>query len=105
MLLTHSIKHNGQILEISVYYTPSTNTVTEIKSIWVHSLGGKMPVTGILMHLFETEINKIVNQVDWREIYRAAMECDYSGEETNGINMNNINKTMVSYLAPHLLNH
>lgn len=102
MLLTHSITHGGQMLEISVYYTPLTNTVTEIKSIWVHSLGGKMPVTGILMHLFEPEINKIVNAADWRAIYRAAMECDYTGEETNGVNMNNVNRTLASYLAPHI---
>jgi hypothetical protein len=104
MLLTHSITHNGQILEISVYYAPLTNTVTEIKSIWVHSHGSKLPVTGIMMKLFECEINKIVDNVDWREIYRAAMEGDCFSGETNRINMNNVNKTMVSYLAPHILN-
>lgn len=102
MLLTHSINHGGQILEISVYYTPLTNTVTEIKSIWVHSLGGKMPVTIILMHLFETEINKIISLVDWREIYRAAMDCDWTGENTNGINMSNIDKHIAGALAPHI---
>jgi hypothetical protein len=102
MLLTHSITHNGQILEISVYYTPSTNTVTEIKSIWVHSLGGKMPVTIILMHLFETEINKIVSLVDWREIYRGAMGADCFHGETNGVNMNNVNKHIAGFLAPHV---
>jgi hypothetical protein len=102
MLLIHSIVHNGQILEISVYYMPLTNTVTEIKSIWVHAFGKKLPATEILMHLFETEINKIVSLVDWREIYRAALECDYTGEETNGINMNNINKHIAGFLAPHI---
>jgi hypothetical protein len=99
MLLTHPITHNGQILEISVYYTPLTNTVTEIKSIWVHSMGKKLPVSEIMMHLFETEINKIVDKTDWRMIYRAAMECDYSSEETNGINMNNIDRNIASILA------
>jgi hypothetical protein len=99
MLLTHSINHGGQILEISVYYTPSTNTVREIKSIWIHSMGKKLPAGEILMHLFETEINKIIDKTDWREIYRAAMECDFDGEETNGINMNNIDKTFHSAFA------
>lgn len=100
MLLTHSITHNGQILEISVYYTPLTNTVTEIKSIWLHSMGRKLPVSDILMHLFETEINRIISQVDWKEIYRAAMDCDWTGEETNGININNIHPVFAGALAP-----
>ena len=104
MLLTHSITHKGQIFEISVYYTPLTNTVAQIKSIWIHSMGKKLPASEILMHLFEPEINKIIDGVDWREIYRAAMECDYTGEVTNGINMNNIDKTIASVLAPHI-NH
>jgi hypothetical protein len=98
MLLTHSITHNGQIFEISVYYTPLTNTVTEIKSIWVHSMGKKLPGSEIMMHLFEPEINKIVEKTDWRELYRAALECDWTGE-TNGINMNNIDRNIASILA------
>jgi len=102
MLLTHSITHKGQTIEISVYYTPSTNTVREIKSIWIHGMGGKLPVTGILMHLFEKEINKIIDQVDWREIYRSAMDCDWSGTETNGINMNNIHPIIAQAIAPHI---
>jgi hypothetical protein len=99
MLLTKSITHKGQILEISVYYTPMTNTVTEIKSIWVHSLGKKLPAGDILMHLFEPEINKIIDATDWREIYRATMACDWDGEETNGINMNNVDRSIASILA------
>jgi hypothetical protein len=102
MLLTKSIKHKGQILEISVYYTPLTNTVTEIKSIWVHSLGKKLPASDILMHLFEPEINKIIDATDWREIYRVTMNCDWDGEETNGINMNNIHPTIMQAIAPHI---
>jgi len=102
MLLTHSIAHNGQTIEISVYYTPSINTVREIKSIWIHSMGGKLPVTGILMHLFEPQINKIIDLVDWREIYRTAMEYDWSGTETNGINMNNIHPTIAQAIAPFI---
>ena len=81
---------------------PLTNTVTEIKSIWIHSLGGKMPVTGILIHLFETEINRLVDKVDWREIYRAALGGDCFHGETNGININNIDKTVAGFLAPHV---
>lgn len=102
MLLTHSITHKGQTLEISVYYNPLTNNVIEIKSIWVHSLGSKLPVTGIMMHLFEPEINKIIDTADWREIYRGAMDCDWTGDETNGINMNNVNKHVAGFLAPHI---
>lgn len=102
MLLTHSIAHKGQLLEISVYYTLLTNNVTEIKSIWIHSMGGKLPVTGIMMHLFETEINKVIDGVDWREIYRAAMDGDCFGEETNGVNMNNINPIISSAIAPFI---
>lgn len=102
MLLTHSITHKGQLLEISAYYAPLTNNVTEIKSIWIHSMGGKLPVTGIMMHLFEPEINKIIDSVDWREIYRAALDGDCFGEETNGVNMNNINTTIAAAIAPHI---
>lgn len=102
MLLTHSIPHKGQMLEISVYYAPLTNTVTEIKSIWVHSMGRKLPVSEILMHLFEPVINNIIDGIDWREIYRSAMDCDWTGEVTNGVNMNNIDKTMASFIAPHI---
>lgn len=102
MLLTHSITHKGQLLEISVYYTALTNNVTEIKSIWIHSMGGKLPVTGIMMQLFETEINKIIDGVDWREIYRAALAGDCFGEDTNGVNMNNINPIISGALAPHI---
>lgn len=102
MLLTHSITHKGQILKISVYYAPSSNNVTEIKSIWVHSMGGKLPVTGIMMHLFETEINKIIDGIDWREIYRAALDGDCFGENTNGVNMNNVHPIISSAIAPHI---
>lgn len=102
MLLTHSITHKGQILEISVYYTALTNNITEIKSIWIHSMGGKMPATGIMMHLFETEINKIIDGVDWREIYRSALDGDCFGGETNGVNMNNVHPTILSAIAPHI---
>lgn len=102
MLLTHSITHKSQILEISVYYTALTNNVTEIKSIWIHSMGCKLPVTGIMMRLFETEIKKIIDGVDWREIHRAALDGDCFGEETNGVNMNNINTTIAAAIAPHI---
>lgn len=102
MLLTHSIAHKGQLLEISVYYTALTNNVTEIKSIWIHSMGCKLPVTGIMMHLFETEINKIIDGVDWREIYRVALAVDCFGKETNGVNMNNINTTIARSIRPHI---
>lgn len=104
MLLTHSTTHNGQALEISVYYNPLTNNVIEIKSIWVHAFGKKLPAGDILMKLFEPEINKIVDKTDWREIYRGAMDGDCFGDNTNGINMNNIDKTIASFLAPHI-NH
>jgi hypothetical protein len=102
MLLTRSITHKGQILEISVYYAPLTNTVTEIKSIWVLSYGKRLPASEILMHLFEPQINKIIDETDWREIYNAAMKGDCFGEETNGINLNNIDKTIARFLAPHV---
>jgi hypothetical protein len=102
MLLTRTISHNGQSIEISVYYTPLTNTVTEIKSIWILSYGKRLPASEILMHLFEPQINDIIDNTDWREIYRAAMEVDCFGGETNGMNMNNIDKTIASFLAPHI---
>jgi hypothetical protein len=102
MLLTRSITHKGQSIEISVYYTPLTNTVTEIKSIWILSYGKRLPASEILMHLFEPQINKIIDDTDWREIYLAAMEVDCFGGETNGMNMNNIDKTIASFLVPHI---
>jgi hypothetical protein len=102
MLLTHSITYKGQILEISVYYTPLTNTVTEIKSIWVHAFGKKLPASDILIHMFGPQIDAIVNGADWREIYRATMACEFDGEETNGVNMNNINPHMANFIWPHV---
>ncbi len=102
MLLTKAFTHNNQTIEISVYYAPLSNTVTEIKSIWIHSMGGKLPVTGIMMHLFEPAINKIIDGVDWREIHRAALDGDCFGDETNGVNMHNIHPIISSALAWYL---
>lgn len=102
MLLTKAFIHNSQVIEISVYYTAFNNKVTQIKSIWIHSMGAKLPVTGILMHLFEPAINKLIDSVDWREIHRAALDGDCFGEETNGINMHNINPTIAAAIAPHI---
>jgi hypothetical protein len=102
MLLTKAFTHNGQTIEISVYYAPLTNTVTEIKSTWIHSMGGKLPVTGVMMKLFETQINKLIDGVDWREIHRAALDGDCFGEETNGVNMNNIHPIISIALARHI---
>lgn len=101
MLLTHSITHNSQIIEISVYYSPITGNVIEIKSIWIHSMGSKLPVTGILLHLFQYEIKNIVAGADWKGIYDKALGCDFDGSETNGINMNNIDKHITRAIAPH----
>ena len=69
----------GQSLEIFVEYAPSTNSVGEIKSLWVHSNGLKLECSDILMNLFSKEIDKKIDEADWRKIYLDTA-TDYGGD-------------------------
>lgn len=71
IILSHFFTHENQSLQIFVRYDVSTNTVTEIKSIFLISHGKTMPVGNLMMNFFEPEINKRVDEIDWREEYRA----------------------------------
>lgn len=70
LVLNKSWEHNNQKLEIFVVYSPSTNTVTEINSIWLHTMGLGFEAGDILFKLFESEINKMIDETDWRYVYR-----------------------------------
>lgn len=64
--------HEGQEIEIFVKYDPKENTVKDIKSINLKTHGRSFPIGNLMMHIdeFEQAINKIIDNTDWREIYR-----------------------------------
>jgi hypothetical protein len=72
LILSTTEKHEGQSMEIFVKYDKDENIVLEIKSVFIDSPVGMIPVGCLLMSIPEMDvaINKIVERVDWREIYR-----------------------------------
>jgi hypothetical protein len=70
--------HEGQEIEIFVSYDPKENTVDSIKSINLKTHGRSFPIGNFMMHIdeFEQAINKIIDNTDWREIYRSMGEGD-----------------------------
>lgn len=71
-ILTHTEEHAGQKMEITVIYTEKDNTVEEIMSVTIDTPVGPISVSDLFMNVAELEVavNKIVDRVDWREIYR-----------------------------------
>lgn len=73
-LLHTSIAVNELFLTIYVAYSAKNNTVDSIRSIWIQEVGREIDVTDIIMKCFEADLNKIVDDTDWREIYRSQKE-------------------------------
>lgn len=69
-LLSTTITHKDQTLEIFVKYNADDNTVEEIKSVFLNSHGMKIPVGDLFINTPELDvaINKIIDRIDWREI-------------------------------------
>lgn len=76
IILRKELKHDNQALELVVKYDVDTNTVDEVKSIWLITYGKQIPVGNLMMSFFEPTINKIIDETDWREIYRGMGEDD-----------------------------
>jgi hypothetical protein len=73
VILTHTEQHAGQKMEITVVYDPKDNTVEEILSVQIDTPVGMISVSDLfLIGVSElcVAINKIVDRVDWHEIYR-----------------------------------
>jgi hypothetical protein len=69
--------HNGQSLEIFVKYCSTSNVVLEIKSVFLNTHGMKLPVGDMFINVPELDvaINKIIDRVDWLEIYLHTKDC------------------------------
>jgi len=76
IILSTIEKHEDQKLEIFVKYDKDENEVLEIKSVFIDSPVGMIPVGCLLLSIPEMDvaINKIVDRTDWREIYRQMCE-------------------------------
>lgn len=72
VILTHTEQHNGQKMEITVIYTPKDNTVEKVFDVQIDTPVGPISVSDLFIEVAELDvaINKIVDRVDWREIYR-----------------------------------
>lgn len=83
VILSKSLTHENQSLELMVKYDPATNTVDEVKSIWLIYHGKQIPVGNLMMKFFEPAVNKIIDETDWREVYRAMGEDE--GDRDKGV--------------------
>lgn len=68
VILTTAEQHAGQELKIYVKYDAKENVVLEIKSVFI----GVLAVGSLLTNIPEMDValNKIIDRVDWREIFR-----------------------------------
>lgn len=72
VILSTTEKHEDQTMEIFVKYDKDENVVLEIKSVFIDSPVGMIPVGSLLMSIPEMDvaINKIIDRTDWREKYQ-----------------------------------
>lgn len=94
ILLRKELKYENQALELVVKYDVDTNTVDEVKSIWLIAFGKQIPVGNLMMKFFEPAINKIIDETDWREVYRQM------GERDDVEAVNSVFSTLASYFQP-----
>lgn len=69
MKLSQTFKINGQEMEVFVDYEDSTNTVEKILSISMTSCGDTVDVSELMIRYFETDLNKIIDSIDWRDVW------------------------------------
>ena len=74
--LDTTLTKDGQSFQLFVEYDPNTNTVPCIKKIHLLIKYLEIDAGDILMELFEDKINKIIDETDWREIYRSQINTD-----------------------------
>jgi len=84
IILTHTEQHAGQKMEITVIYTPLDNIVEEIMSVQIDTPVGMISVSDLFMNVAELEVavNKIVDRVDWREIYKKEVGDNETAQNT-----------------------
>lgn len=73
-ILFHSIKVEDQYLSIYVAYSIKEEKVESIRSVFIQEVGREIDITGVAMKLFEADLNKIIDETDWRELYRSKKE-------------------------------
>lgn len=76
LILSTTITHESQSMEIFVKYDTEQNIVMEIKSVFISSPLGMISVGNLFINTPELDIaiNKIIDRTDWREIYREMQE-------------------------------
>lgn len=72
LILSTTEQHNNQKIEIFVKWDREQNIVLEIKSVFIDSPVGMIPVGCLFTNIPELDValNKIIDRTDWREIYR-----------------------------------
>lgn len=92
LILSKSLTYGSQSFEIMVNYNVETNTVEDIKSIWLITHGKQWPVGNLMMKFFEPAINKIIDETDWQEVYREMREGDQE--------VSDVHPTIMQSLSP-----
>jgi fructose-1,6-bisphosphatase len=70
VILSKALEVANQAIVIRVKYDPKTNTVDEIKNIDLVIRGKMFAIGNLMMRFFENDINKIIDNTDWREEHR-----------------------------------
>jgi hypothetical protein len=99
-ILRTSRHHQGQEIEIFVKYDHRNNEVREIKAVNLKTNGRTYPIGNFMFSIwqFEEAINKIVDNSDWREIYR---ELTTDSEIDNYLDMvPNVHSVFMKALHP-----
>lgn len=75
MELTKVIEQDEDIfLEITVNYLPKEDAIDEIFSVVAFDEGFRIDVTPIFMKHFDHDLDKIILETNWKELYNAKME-------------------------------
>lgn len=78
LILSTTEQHKDQKMEIFVKWDREQNIVLEIKSVFIDSPIGMIPVGCLFTNIPELDValNKIIDRIDWREVFRQ-MQVDY----------------------------
>lgn len=75
IILSRILPHDNQEFDIRVKYDPATQTVLEIKGIFVHTHGNWYPIGNLMHKYFREAVEKLIAETDWVKIYNEFMEC------------------------------
>lgn len=72
LILSTIERYKDQKIEIFVKWDKEENIVLEIKSVFIDSPVGMIPVGCLFTNIPELDValNKIIERTDWRDIYR-----------------------------------